>query len=102
MFKKNILATLDLPETIKKNTSFYFTEIESGAFEVRIVLREDRNYLCLPRDPIEVKIMGFSIGVDKLKAMRRTMNFRAQTSFEDGKVTFNVFEFVRMLGSLLG
>ena len=102
LFKKNILASLDLPETIKKNTSFYFTEIESGAFEVRIVLREDRNYLCLPRDPIEVKIMGFSIGVDKLKAMRRTMNFRAQTSFEDGKVTFNVFEFVRMLGSLLG
>lgn len=102
LFKKKILSSLDLPETIKKNTSFYFTEIESGAFEVRIVLREDRNYLCLPREPIEVKIIGFSIGVDKLKAMRRTMNFRAETSFENGKVTFNVFEFVRMLGSLLG
>ena len=102
LFKNRILSSLELPETIKKNTSFYFTEIESGAFEVRIVLREDRNYLCLPREPIEVKIIGFSIGVDKLKAMRRTMNFRAETSFENGKVTFNVFEFVRMLGSLLG
>lgn len=102
LFKKHILDTLELPESIKKNTSFYFTEVDDGAFDVRVVLREDRNYLCLPRDPIEVKIMGFSITVDKLKAMRRTMNFRAQTSFENGKVTFNVFQFVRMLGSLLG
>ena len=102
LFKKKILLFLDLPETIRKNTSFYFTERDNGAFDVRVVLREDRNYLCLPREPIEVKILGFEIDVDKLKAMRRTMNFRAQTSFENGKLTFNVFQFVRMLGSLLG
>lgn len=102
LFKKKILDELALPETIKKNTSFYFTEIEDGAFDVRVVLREDRNYLCFPREPIEVKVIGFEIDVDKLKAMRRTMNFRARTSFENGKVVFNVFQFVRMLGSLLG
>jgi alpha-tubulin suppressor-like RCC1 family protein len=102
LFKKKILDKLDLPESIRKNTSFYFTEVEDGAFDARIVLREDRNYLCLPREPIEVKILGFRISMNKLKDMRRTMNFRSQTSFENGKVTFNVFPFVRMLGSLLG
>ena len=102
LFKKKILDELGLPDTIKKNTSFYFTEIEDGAFDVRVVLKEDRNYLCLPREPIEVKIIGFEIDVEKLKAMRRTMNFRSRTSFESGKVIFNVFYLVRMLGSLLG
>ena len=102
LIKRKILTAIDLPEAIKKNASAYFTERDNGEFDVRIVIREDRNYLCVPRDPIEVKIIGFEIKADKLKAMRRTMNFRAQTSFEHGKLTFNVFQLVRMLSSLIG
>ncbi|CAG9311008.1 unnamed protein product [Blepharisma stoltei] len=100
--KKKILINMNVPPAVMKNTIFLFTETETGSFDVKVVLVENRNYICLPRAPIEVKLMGFEIEPDKLKAMRRTMNFRAETSFLDGKVSFNVFQLVRLLGSLLG
>lgn len=102
LIKKKVLISMNVPSAVMKNTIFLFTETEVGSFDVKVVLVENRNYICLPRAPIEVKLMSFEIDSEKLKAMRRTMNFRAETSFLNGKVSFNVFQLVRLLGSLLG
>mmetsp|Transcript_10952 Transcript_10952/g.21429 ORF Transcript_10952/g.21429 Transcript_10952/m.21429 type:complete len:1763 (+) Transcript_10952:24-5312(+) len=102
LFKQQVLESIDLAVSIRKTTFFYFTEVEDGSFDVKVILQEERRYLCVTRAPLEVKMMQFRITADKLRAMRRTMNFRALTSFEEGKVTFNVFYLVRLLGRMLG
>jgi alpha-tubulin suppressor-like RCC1 family protein len=102
LFKQGVLEDLDLAANIRKTTFFYFTEMDDGSFDVKVVLQEERRYLCVSRAPLEVKMMQFQITSEKLRSMRRTMNFRAKTSFQEDKVVFNVFHLVRLLGRMLG
>jgi hypothetical protein len=102
LIKNNVVEDLELPESLRKKTFFIFTELEGGSFDVRVILHESRDWLCLPRTAREAKLFGFEISGDKMIEMRRTMNYRSLTSFEDGKVTFNVFNLVKLLSDLLG
>lgn len=54
-----------------------FTERNNGGFFIRVVLHESRDWLCVPRAPREVKLLGFDISAEKIREMRRTMNSRA-------------------------
>ena len=102
LLAEGILIDYNLPKVVAKKTICYFSETSTGSFEVRIVLKDTKTTRCLSSKNLELKLVGFEITPEKLKAMRRTMNSRAHTSFADGRVTFDVFGLVRMLGSLLG
>jgi hypothetical protein len=80
---------------------FYFVEGEEGAFNIKVVYTEKSNkYLCFSGRPLEAQIAEFTITAIKLREMRRTLNSRAVTTFED--FTFNVFNLIRLIQRLIG